>query len=67
LPSTGSRNGGRDGDVLWFEQTSVGCRLLWGRADGRWLFVASAPMAGQLDALLATLQQSVGGAPIGTR
>jgi hypothetical protein len=56
----GPWSGGRDGQVLWFEQTSVGYRLVWGRADGPWLFVASAPDATQLDALLTALGAALG-------
>jgi hypothetical protein len=56
----GPWSGGRDGQLLWFEQTSVGYRLVWGRADGPWLFVASAPDAAQLDALLTALGAALG-------
>jgi hypothetical protein len=56
----GPWSGGRDGQLLWFEQSSVGYRLVWGRADGQWLFVASAPDATQLGALLAAFGVALG-------
>jgi hypothetical protein len=56
----GPWSGGRAGQLIWCEQTSVGYRLVWGRADGPWLFVVSAPDAAQLDALLTALGAALG-------